>query len=301
MPYSVSPRVKLDDRRVEAELRTSARGCRCAWPPGSGRARARTRARRARRRKARNVVTSADPQTFNSTSAGDLLRILARPRVHRAHRRQRVAGFAARAHPSSASMTSGNAGKRQPPVEKRVRPRPRWPRSARPAGCRRPSSAAVGQAQARETRLRRAARSRARPARARSSDGSGAGPALGIRERVLNRQPHVGDAELRDRSIRRRSSTIECTTDCGWIDDVDPVGAHAEQPVRLDHLEALVHQRRRVDRDLPAHPPGRMLQRIFGGHAPRVATRGRPRNGPPDAVRIEPPSPRRGRAPCRHW
>ena len=37
-----------------------------------------------------------------------------------------------------------------------------------------------------------------RPARARSSDGSGRVPPVRIRERVLNRQPHVGDAELRD-------------------------------------------------------------------------------------------------------
>ena len=57
-------------------------------------------------------------------------------------------------------------------------------------------------------------------------------------------------------------------------DDVDFVGADAEQPVRLDHLESLVHQRRRVDGDLAAHPPRRMLQRIVGGDAPQARTRG---------------------------
>ena len=36
-----------------------------------------------------------------------------------------------------------------------------------------------------------------------------------------------------------------------------------EQPVRLDHLEAFVHQSRRIDGDLAAHPPRRMAQRIF--------------------------------------
>ena len=50
-------------------------------------------------------------------------------------------------------------------------------------------------------------------------------------------------------------------------DDVDLIGADAEQPVRLDDLEALVHQRRRIDGDLAAHAPGRMPQRLLGGHA----------------------------------
>ena len=45
-------------------------------------------------------------------------------------------------------------------------------------------------------------------------------------------------------------------------DDVDLVGGKAEQPVRLDHLEALVHQRRGVDGDLAAHLPGRVLERL---------------------------------------
>ena len=67
---------------------------------------------------------------------------------------------------------------------------------------------------------------------------------------------------------------------------VDLIRRHAEQPVRLDHLEALVHQRRRIDRDLPPHPPGRMLQRVGRGHVSSALDAARPRNGPPDAVRI---------------
>ena len=85
------------------------------------------------------------------------------------------------------------------------------------------------------------------------------------------------------------SSTIECTTDCGWMTTSIWSARHAEQPVRLDHLEPLVHQRRRIDRDLPAHPPGRMLQRVGRRSPLRVPTPARPRNGPPEAVRIEPP------------
>ena len=47
-------------------------------------------------------------------------------------------------------------------------------------------------------------------------------------------------------------------------DHIDLIGRHAEQPVCLDHLQAFVHQGRRVDRDLASHPPRRMLQRGGG-------------------------------------
>ena len=68
-------------------------------------------------------------------------------------------------------------------------------------------------------------------------------------------------------------------------DDVDPLVRRAEQPVRLDHLEALVHQRRRVDRDLAAHRPGRVRERLLDVTSSSSA-RVRPRNGPPDAVSV---------------
>ena len=38
----------------------------------------------------------------------------------------------------------------------------------------------------------------------------------------------------------------------------------AEQPAGFDHLQRLVHQRGGIDRDLRAHPPGRVPQRIVG-------------------------------------
>ena len=44
-------------------------------------------------------------------------------------------------------------------------------------------------------------------------------------------------------------------------------GVEAEQPVRLDHFEPFVHQRRRVDRDFRAHVPGRVLHRFGHGRA----------------------------------
>ena len=46
-------------------------------------------------------------------------------------------------------------------------------------------------------------------------------------------------------------------------DDVDPLARQAEEEVRLDDLEALVHHRRRVDRDLRAHLPGRVRERVL--------------------------------------
>ena len=80
------------------------------------------------------------------------------------------------------------------------------------------------------------------------------------------------------------SSISEWTIDCGWTTTSIRVVADAEQVVGLDHLEALVHQGRRVDRD-PARPSPRS-----GARAPRPGSprrgRSRPRNGPPEAVSI---------------
>ena len=46
--------------------------------------------------------------------------------------------------------------------------------------------------------------------------------------------------------------------------DVDPVQRDAEEQVRLDHLQALVDQRRGVGGDQRAHVPGRVGQRLLG-------------------------------------
>ena len=62
-------------------------------------------------------------------------------------------------------------------------------------------------------------------------------------------------------------------------DDVDPPVVDGEQVVGLDQLQALVHQGRRVDRDPPAHVPGRMRERLRRAHALESSVR--PRNGPP--------------------
>ena len=77
---------------------------------------------------------------------------------------------------------------------------------------------------------------------------------------------------------------MPCTIDCGCTTTSMRVVGDAEQVVGLDHLQALVHQRGRVDRDLGAHRPGGM----GAAPAPAVTSASRscdqPRNGPPDAV-----------------
>ena len=61
--------------------------------------------------------------------------------------------------------------------------------------------------------------------------------------------------------------------DCGCTTTSIAVVRRAEQVVGLDHLEALVHQRRRVDRDLAAHRPRRVLERLLDRHGVQLRAR----------------------------
>ena len=56
-------------------------------------------------------------------------------------------------------------------------------------------------------------------------------------------------------------------------DDLDALVRHAEEVKGLDHLEALVHQRRRVDRDLAAHVPRRVGERLLDGDLRQLGSR----------------------------
>ena len=157
------------------------------------------------------------------------------------------------------------------------------------------SSAAIRQAQARETFEVRLVKLE-RPAARRDRATAAARPPVGIRERVLDRQPHVGDAELRDdRAVAQLDHRVHDRLRVHH--HVDLIGRHAEQPVRLDDLEALVHQRRRVDRDLPPHLPRRMLQRV-GGRTPCERRADWPRKRPArrGQDRAAAPRPASGRA-----
>jgi len=63
-----------------------------------------------------------------------------------------------------------------------------------------------------------------------------------------------------------RKRTRPCTIDVGCTNDLDPVVVDAEEVVRFDHLETFVGERGGVDRDLRSHVPGRVGQRLLGGH-----------------------------------
>ncbi len=76
-------------------------------------------------------------------------------------------------------------------------------------------------------------------------------------------------------------------------DDVDLTRSDAEEPMRLDDFEPLVHQRRRVDRDLRAHPPRRVAQGVVGGDVRQARgrklaewTTGGGEDQPPDVTRV---------------
>ena len=73
-----------------------------------------------------------------------------------------------------------------------------------------------------------------------------------------------------------------------------------EEVVGLDQLEALVHQRRRVDRDLAAHRPGRVRERLLDrdvARARRACARGTGRRDAVSTSRSTVP----GRSPAISW
>ncbi len=119
-------------------------------------------------------------------------------------------------------------------------------------------------------------------------------PTFGIGERVLDREDHVVDRELRhpgavaelDHGVHQGARVD---------DDVDRLGRDAEQVRRFDELEPLVDQGRGVDADLGAHRPGRMPQRLLpadGREGRRIAMQERSTGGRQD----EPPNLRAGAA-----
>jgi hypothetical protein len=105
-------------------------------------------------------------------------------------------------------------------------------------------------------------------------------------ERVLDRDAHVGDAEVRlHRPIRELDHRVHRRLRVHH--DADVVVADAEEVVRLDGLEALVHERGGVDGDLRAHGPPRVSERLRGSDVAQVggspAAERTTRRGQPDA------------------
>ena len=119
---------------------------------------------------------------------------------------------------------------------------------------------------------------RRRPVQGRLHDREPVGPG----QRQRDRQPHVGRAGLGDRrAVGEGDHRVHDRLRVH--DDVDVGVGDVEEQVGLDELEALVHQRRGVDRDHRAHVPGRVREGVVHGHVGEVVA-ARPRNGPPLAV-----------------
>ena len=148
-----------------------------------------------------------------------------------------------------------------PPARKRVVGEARGTGSARHPGASKSSAPS------------RARSSGATPASMRSGHASAC--AIGVRMSGL---PELREHRAVDVLDQRMDDALRMD------DDLDRLARRAEQPVRLDHLEALVHHRRRVDRDLAAHRPVRMRARLrpasrarsssSGARAERPARRG---------------------------
>ena len=89
--------------------------------------------------------------------------------------------------------------------------------------------------------------------------------AVGKSQRVGDRNRHVGLGHLGDhRAVDHLDHRMNDAL--RMDDDRDALGGKIEQPARLDYFEPLVHQGRGIDRDLVAHPPGGMVERLGDGY-----------------------------------
>ncbi len=87
--------------------------------------------------------------------------------------------------------------------------------------------------------------------------------ALGPSEAVGDRCAHVRAAQLREhRAVGQRDEAMH--DGLRMDQDVELGGRQSEQMMRLDQLEPLVHQRRRIDGHLGSHRPVRMIERLLG-------------------------------------
>ena len=110
--------------------------------------------------------------------------------------------------------------------------------------------------------------------------------AVGVGQGVLDGKSHVGGAQLGlEGAVDEPDGGVDDALRVD--DDLDRVVADIVQPVCLDDLQALVGERRRVDRDLGAHRPGRVAEGLRRGRRRRARPAVASRNGPPEAVRIE--------------
>ena len=95
---------------------------------------------------------------------------------------------------------------------------------------------------------------------------------LGEREGILYRQAHIGHTELRfHAAVAELHRTVHYRL---RVDEhLNLLSLNAEEPLRLDNLEALVHHRRRVYRNLRSHLPCRMAQSVGSLHITHLVER----------------------------
>ena len=169
------------------------------------------------------------------------------------------AGRFRRSASTAASSRRGMPGK--PSVPSRNRATATSSAAISAADARGPATARLaGDPERREARL--VGRAEVEPA---GGDEVGRGgrrrPAIGIGQRVLDGKSHVGGAQLGlEGAVDEPDGGVDDALRVD--DDLDRVVVDIVQPVRLDDLQALVGERRRVDRDLGAHRPGRVAQRL---------------------------------------
>jgi hypothetical protein len=78
---------------------------------------------------------------------------------------------------------------------------------------------------------------------------------------VLDWKAHVGMAQLRQhRPISELDNRMHDAL--GMHNNLNLIQGNPKQPPRFDHLQALVEKSRRINCDLWAHFPGRVLQRL---------------------------------------
>ena len=88
-------------------------------------------------------------------------------------------------------------------------------------------------------------------------------PAVGVGHGVLDGKSHIRGAQLGlEGAVDEADGGVD---DALRVDDhLDRVVVDIVQPVRLDDLQALVGEGRRIDGDLGAHRPGRVLEGLLG-------------------------------------
>ena len=256
MAYSVSPRRILRQQRREEE-----REALDAHPGGLGRSEVAELVQDDQRGEAEEGEQPAHVRTAISSDA-----------TARASRSASWSDSKARTGPagrrsSAVSMTAGMPRKSSRPLRKA------WTATSlaalRTHGAV-PPAAAASRARRRHGKASVSTGSKvSAPISARSSGAHGDVDALGVVQRVGDRHAHVRVAEVREGGAVAQQD-VGVHDRLRVYDDVDPLVRRAEEVMGLDQLEALVHQRGRVDRDLAPHRPRGVLEGLLDAHALEV-------------------------------